>query len=33
VVLSQDPLGLLKPEITNICAKIFTNQDVGMGFP
>lgn len=31
MTLSQDPVGLFKPEITNICAKVFTNQDLGMG--
>jgi hypothetical protein len=31
VTLCQDPVGLFKPEITNICSKIFTNQDLGMG--
>jgi hypothetical protein len=33
VTLSQDPVGLFKPEITSICAKVFTNQDLGMGLP
>ena len=31
VTLHQDPIGLFKSEITNICAKIFTHQDLGMG--